>query len=71
LIDLARSYPSIYGARISGGGSGGTVAVISERGADSELQELIERYSNKTHHRPQIFSGSSSGAAFSPVIRLS
>jgi len=52
----------LYGARITGGGSGGTVAVLGRADADRTVRGIAERYSDATGHEPVIFSGASSGA---------
>ncbi len=70
LVQLVReSDPGrgLYGAKITGGGSGGTVAVLGRRGAD--LRPIVDAYSSRTGHRPYVFSGSSPGAgAFGRVL---
>jgi galactokinase len=55
---LARGF---YGAKITGGGSGGTVAILGRRGSD--IGRIAQAYAAQTGHRPQVFSGSSPGAA--------
>jgi galactokinase len=51
----------LYGARITGGGSGGTVAVIGRRGAAPAIARLADAYEQQTGYRPHIFAGSSPG----------
>jgi L-arabinokinase len=66
LVELVRSAgPSqgLYGARMTGGGSGGTVAVLGRRDATPAIEEIAAKYAQTTGHRPHIFSGSSPGAA--------
>jgi galactokinase len=53
----------LYGARITGGGSGGTVAVIGRRDAHQAITKLAQRYQEATGYDPHIFNGSSSGVA--------
>jgi len=53
----------LYGARITGGGSGGTVAVLGRSDAGPAIQRIVDAYENQTAHRPYVFSGSSDGAA--------
>jgi L-arabinokinase len=65
LVALARELGperGIYGAKITGGGSGGTVAVLGEAHAYDAILEMRDRYAGATNHQPQIFSGSSMGA---------
>jgi galactokinase len=49
----------LYGARITGGGSGGTVAILGRSDAGPAVERLVEAYSNATGYRPYVFSGSS------------
>lgn len=51
----------LYGARITGGGSGGTVAVIGRRDASAAIMRVAEAYERATGHRPHVFTGSSPG----------
>jgi L-arabinokinase len=53
----------LYGAKITGGGSGGTVAVLGRSGAGDAVREVAERYAAETGRRPYLFSASSEGAA--------
>ncbi|MGH7451294.1 MAG: galactokinase [bacterium] len=65
LVELARELgpaKGVYGAKITGGGSGGTVAVLGNTDADRAIAEICERYVEETNHYPKIFSGSSMGA---------
>jgi galactokinase len=57
-----------FGAKITGGGSGGTVAVLGRRGA--LIREVAQAYEGRTGHRPRVFSGSSAGSAAFGAIRL-
>ncbi len=66
LVELARSAGykrGLYGAKITGGGSGGTVAVLGRRGAGASVEQVADEYARRTNYRPRIFSGSSPGAA--------
>jgi galactokinase len=51
----------LYGARITGGGSGGTVAVIGRRGATPAIARVVDAFAQQTGYRPHIFAGSSPG----------
>ncbi|RLM55829.1 L-arabinokinase-like isoform X1 [Panicum miliaceum] len=59
------SHPSLFGAKITGGGSGGTVCVIGKNCARSseEIVEIQKRYKAATGYLPILFDGSSPGAA--------
>jgi L-arabinokinase len=64
LVELVRAEgPSggLYGARITGGGSGGTVAVIGRKDAADAIGRVAEAYERATGYRPYIFAGSSPG----------
>jgi galactokinase len=66
LVELVRGEgpgQGLYGARITGGGSGGTVAILARRGADAALARVVARFRAETGHDPHIFSRSSPGAA--------
>jgi galactokinase len=52
----------LYGAKITGGGSGGTVAVLGQHNAGHFIEEIIHKYANEMDHKPYLFSGSSMGA---------
>ena len=55
----------LYGARITGGGNGGTVAVIGRWDASRAVARVAEAYERATGYRPHVFSGSSAGLAAS------
>jgi galactokinase len=52
----------VYGARITGGGSGGTVAVLGRRDAVGAVARIAEAFERETGYRPHVFAGSSPGA---------
>ncbi|HID06339.1 MAG TPA: hypothetical protein EYP10_04240 [Armatimonadetes bacterium] len=65
LVTLARRYGvkhGIYGAKITGGGSGGTVAFLIRDDALPIINRIAEIYHERTGLMPQIFAGSSPGA---------
>ena len=53
----------LYGARITGGGSGGTVAILGRADAAPSVARIRERYRDATGYEPLVFSGTSNGAA--------
>ena len=63
LIKSAGVDQGLFGAKITGGGSGGTVAVLGNRNAAEALNDVADSYATLTGHRPYIFSGSSPGSA--------
>ena len=60
----------LFGAKITGGGSGGTVAVLGASEAEPVVHELARRYARETGHPARVFSGSSRGAAAFGTARL-
>ncbi len=51
-----------YGAKITGGGSGGTVAVLVAAGQEYRIQQIASQYTDATGLVPDIFQGSTAGA---------
>ncbi len=73
LVRLAREMGAgagFYGAKITGGGSGGTVAVLARKGAEQSIAALTAEYKRRTGHTPVVISGSSPGAASFGHLRL-
>ena len=73
IVDLVRTAgpeTGLYGARITGGGSGGTVAVVGRADSDRTVADIVEQYANATGYRPHVFSGSSPGACRFGVHRV-
>ena len=72
LANLVRdSYDEgLFGARITGGGSGGTVAVLGRNGSTQAVQTVVERFYEQTRHQPFVFSGSSPGAGTFNHLKL-
>jgi L-arabinokinase len=53
----------LYGAKITGGGTGGTVAVFGKLSAlKEEIPKIAVEYSRRIGMMPDIFEGTSSGA---------
>jgi galactokinase len=66
LVKMARAAgpaSDIFGAKITGGGSGGTVAVLARRDAEAAVRRLAEEYGAEAGLRPHVFASSSPGAA--------
>ncbi|CAK9182378.1 unnamed protein product [Ilex paraguariensis] len=63
---------TLYGAKITGGGSGGTVCVIGRNCLRSSQQilEIQQRYKGATGYLPVIFEGSSPGAGKFGYLRI-
>jgi len=63
LVKSAGPSAGLYGARITGGGSGGTVVVVGRPDASPEIARIADQYERETGHRPYVFAGSSPGVA--------
>jgi L-arabinokinase len=73
IVELVRELGperGLFGAKITGGGSGGTVAVLGRASAGGAVREVADRYARETGRAPQLFSGSSPGAAAFGLRRL-
>jgi L-arabinokinase len=70
LVRLAQEENGLYGAKITGGGSGGTVAVLAHRSAKPAIDKVVQLYSQRTGHQPTIISGSSDGAGRFGIQRI-
>ena len=65
LVEMVRAAgpaAGLFGAKITGGGSGGTVAVLGRKTAADAVEEIAGRYADDTGHEGYIFRGSSPGA---------
>jgi L-arabinokinase len=66
LVNLVRDREpaGLYGAKITGGGSGGTVAILADEGdrAGSALIEIMDEYRRESGREPELFDGTSPGA---------
>ncbi|HZR40751.1 MAG TPA: galactokinase family protein [Ktedonobacteraceae bacterium] len=62
LVRMAGPAAQLYGAKITGGGCGGTVAVLARRGAWDSIERIATQYSEETGLPVVILSGSSPGA---------
>jgi len=66
LVDLVRRSPhgsGLHGAKITGGGSGGTVAVLALESSAGEVSGIAREYARLTGRRPAVVCGSSPGVA--------
>jgi L-arabinokinase len=73
LVSLARAAGparGIYGAKITGGGSGGTVALLADASAGDTVRAIAREYTSETGRDAYIFEGTSPGAARIGAIRL-
>ena len=69
LVDLARSEgDAVAGAKITGGGSGGTVCVLCRADAESDIAaRLAQTYTERTGRTPRLIHGTSPGAMQTPI----
>lgn len=66
LVELAREAgeaEGVYGAKITGGGSGGTVAVLARADAVERVHAIARDYGKRTDRQPHVFQGTSDGAS--------
>jgi galactokinase len=65
LVELVRDAgpgAGLFGAKITGGGSGGTVAVLGSADAEPEVREIARRYAEESGREAEVFAGSGPGA---------
>jgi galactokinase len=62
LVNLVRDESGLFGAKITGGGAGGTVAVLGRSGASDALSRVVQRYEKTAGIYPHVFKGTSNGA---------
>jgi len=73
LVDLVADVnPSdgLFGAKITGGGSGGTVAVFGTEAARSAVHHIARQYELESGVRAHVFDGSGPGAEETGVVTL-
>jgi L-arabinokinase len=68
LVRAAGPTAGLYGAKITGGGSGGTVAILAERGAEPHIRAIAEAYQRQTGRVATLLHGSSPGAKAFDVV---
>ena len=72
LVELVREAgpdSGLYGSKITGGGSGGTVAVLAKSDAEPRVREIAARYAQESGREAEVFAGSGPGAEEIGVIR--
>ncbi|HEX4683122.1 MAG TPA: galactokinase family protein [Gemmatimonadaceae bacterium] len=71
LVSLVRgSGDGLIGAKITGGGSGGTVAVLARTGSRAAVERVAEQYARETGRAAAVLGGSSDGAMRSGVAHI-
>ncbi|MBU0677946.1 MAG: GHMP kinase [Verrucomicrobia bacterium] len=66
IVELVRHLDQVrglYGAKITGGGSGGTVAVLGDKSAGPAIRDIVDDFHKETGYNPHVFSGSSPSAS--------
>jgi galactokinase len=65
LVELVRQHRGkdlLYGAKVTGGGAGGTVAVLGSSEGESAFERVVSEYARLRSFKPYVFEGSSIGA---------
>jgi L-arabinokinase len=66
LVALVKKHEpaGLYGAKITGGGSGGTVAILCDKSpkADAAIAQIMTDYESTTGRKPESLTGTSPGA---------
>lgn len=66
IVELVRASENsgLYGAKITGGGSGGTVAILADRSekTNAVIAQIMAEYARRTGNQPNLFTGSRDGA---------
>ena len=73
IVELVRKEgpgAGLFGAKITGGGSGGTVAVLGDQTSRAAIERVVASYAKETGYPPRIFHGSSSGSLAFDHLRL-
>jgi galactokinase len=75
LVELVREEKAndLLGAKITGGGAGGTVAILGWNTPDVEkaFKRVLDKYASGSKTEPYVFSGSSPGSDKFGVLRVS
>lgn len=73
LVELVKKIgigKGLFGAKITGGGSGGTVAVIGLKDSEAAIEKIVDEYQKQTGYRPYVFKGSSPGVTQFGFLKL-
>ena len=73
LVELVRERgpkSGLFGAKITGGGSGGTVCILGRAEAGPVIDDIARRYRVRTGRPTYIFRGSSPGACEDEVVSM-
>jgi len=70
-VELVKAFGperGLFGAKTTGGGSGGTVAVFGRSDAENLVREIAARYGAETSRETRVFTESGPGAAETGVL---
>lgn len=70
LVQEAGKQAGLFGAKITGGGSGGAVAVLGLKNAEAAVSDVARQYEHRSGRTPLIIKGSSPGAARFGILKL-
>ena len=73
IVDLFRKEGvanGIYGAKITGGGAGGTVAILAEKSASDVIHRVFKAYAKSGIGDPYLFEGSTDGADAFGILKI-
>ena len=71
IVELVRdAADTLYGARITGGGCGGTVAILGRSGSTAYVERIAREYEKRSGNIATIISGSSDGAHSFQHVKL-
>ncbi len=62
LVRQSSPEAGLYGAKITGRGSGGTVAILARKGRSDMVEAIARQYSIESGRSARVFQGSSAGA---------
>ena len=62
LVRQSNPETGLYGAKITGAGSGGTVAILARKGVSDTVHAIAKQYSVESGRSAHVFQGSSAGA---------
>jgi L-arabinokinase len=63
MVAAAGASSGLYGAKITGGGSGGTVAILATDSAETTVRDIAARYAAESGRVAEVFAESGPGAA--------
>jgi L-arabinokinase len=73
IVDLCKKEgieKGILGAKITGGGAGGTVAILANRNAGNIIEKIMGKYAKEGMGNAYLFEGSSDGADIYGVLTV-